>query len=190
MHVSPAKHSYVWLPRKCDYCTDGQTDGQSDPYVSLCFAGDTKTMWDKDFILHMYIPCEKVVAIFLHHVAIKCALATSIVTLTSMTDITIIAAALIAYPIKFPNFPTKLIKYVHNLIEIYIYPTSDKFLYFHWLKLHTWTPSDFLIPGAGFFIPGSGSGLRRRFGGGQSKMADDELVAMDLSWGFSFCTDF
>ena len=44
MHVSPAKHSYAWLPRKCDYRTDGQTDaGQSDPYVPLCFAGDTKT---------------------------------------------------------------------------------------------------------------------------------------------------
>ena len=48
MHVSPAKHSYVWLPRKCDYRTDertdGQTDaGQSDPYVPLCFAGDIKT---------------------------------------------------------------------------------------------------------------------------------------------------
>ena len=51
MHVSPAKHSYAWLPRKSDYQesvttgqTDGQTDaGQSDPYVPLCFAGDTKT---------------------------------------------------------------------------------------------------------------------------------------------------
>ena len=50
MHVSPAKHSYAWLPRKCDYQesvttgrTDRQTDaGQSDPYVPLCFAGDTK----------------------------------------------------------------------------------------------------------------------------------------------------
>ena len=47
MHVSPPKHSYVWLPRKCDYRTDTQTDGrtdarQSDPYVLLCFAGDTK----------------------------------------------------------------------------------------------------------------------------------------------------
>ena len=66
MHVFPAKHSYVWLPRKCDfrtdrrrtkwslcaamlrsrhkcdYRTDTQTDAaQSDPYVSLCFAGDT-----------------------------------------------------------------------------------------------------------------------------------------------------
>ena len=37
MHVSPAKHSYASV-------TDGQTDdGQSDPYMSLCFAGDTKT---------------------------------------------------------------------------------------------------------------------------------------------------
>ena len=48
MHVSPAKHSYAWLSRKCDYRTDRrthtQTDaGQSDPYVPLCFAGDTKT---------------------------------------------------------------------------------------------------------------------------------------------------
>ena len=44
MHVSPAKHSYAWLPRKCDYRTDShtQTDArQSDPYVPLCFAGDT-----------------------------------------------------------------------------------------------------------------------------------------------------
>ena len=46
MHVSPAKHSYARLPRKCDYRTQrqmqGQTDdGQSDPYVPLCFKGDT-----------------------------------------------------------------------------------------------------------------------------------------------------
>ena len=47
MHVSPAKHSYMYarLPRKCDYRTDRRTDaGQSDPYVPLCFAGDTKTI--------------------------------------------------------------------------------------------------------------------------------------------------
>ena len=48
MHVSPAKHSYAWLSRKCDYRTDRQTHtqtdaGQSDPYVPLCFAGDTKS---------------------------------------------------------------------------------------------------------------------------------------------------
>ena len=45
MHVSPAKHSYASVTdRQTDGRTDGQTDdGQSDPYVSLCFAGDTKT---------------------------------------------------------------------------------------------------------------------------------------------------
>ena len=46
MHVSPAKHSHAWLPRKCDYWTDGRTDaGQSDPYVPLCFAGDTTKLF-------------------------------------------------------------------------------------------------------------------------------------------------
>ena len=30
MHVSPVKHSYVWLPRKCYYLTDTWTDGQTD----------------------------------------------------------------------------------------------------------------------------------------------------------------
>ena len=45
MHVLPVKHSFG----KCDkvWQTDGQTDGQSDPYVSLCFAGDTKTTISK-----------------------------------------------------------------------------------------------------------------------------------------------
>ena len=43
MHVSPAKHRYAWLPRKCDYLTDRHTDpNQSDPHVPLCFVGDTK----------------------------------------------------------------------------------------------------------------------------------------------------
>ena len=42
MHVSPVKHSYSWLPRKCNFWTDKQTDaGQSDSYVPLFFAGDT-----------------------------------------------------------------------------------------------------------------------------------------------------
>ena len=41
MHVSPAKHSYGSV-------TDGQTDdGQSDPYVSPCFAGDTNGQTDE-----------------------------------------------------------------------------------------------------------------------------------------------
>ena len=42
--MSPAKHSY-WrvTDGQTDRQTEGQTDdGQSDPYVSLCFAGDTK----------------------------------------------------------------------------------------------------------------------------------------------------
>ena len=30
MHVSPAKHSYAWLPRKCDYRTERHTDGRTD----------------------------------------------------------------------------------------------------------------------------------------------------------------
>ena len=48
MHVSPAKHSSGGVTDgRTDRQTDGQTDrrtddGQSDPYVSLCFAGDTK----------------------------------------------------------------------------------------------------------------------------------------------------
>ena len=48
MHVSPAKHSYASVTDgqtdgRTDGLTDGQTDdGQSDSYVSLCFAGDTK----------------------------------------------------------------------------------------------------------------------------------------------------
>ena len=53
MHVSPAKHSFgkcdrkVWqtdrqTDRRTDRQTDRQTDdGQSDPYLSLCFTGDT-----------------------------------------------------------------------------------------------------------------------------------------------------
>ena len=30
MHVLPVKHSYAWLPRKCDYRKDTQTDRQTD----------------------------------------------------------------------------------------------------------------------------------------------------------------
>ena len=41
MHASPAKHSSAWLPRKCDYRTYRQTDGQTDRRQtkwSLCAA--------------------------------------------------------------------------------------------------------------------------------------------------------
>ena len=37
MHVSPAKHSYAWLPRKCDYRTDRRTDRRQTKW-SLCAA--------------------------------------------------------------------------------------------------------------------------------------------------------
>ena len=50
--MSPAKHSSASVTdgrtdRRMDRPTDGRTDrqtddGQSDPYVSPCFAGDTK----------------------------------------------------------------------------------------------------------------------------------------------------
>ena len=37
MHVSPEKHSYAWLPRKCDYRTDRRTDRQTpDKVISMC----------------------------------------------------------------------------------------------------------------------------------------------------------
>ena len=45
MHVLPAKHSYMrdYPESVTTGQTDGQTDdGQSDPYVLLCFAGNTK----------------------------------------------------------------------------------------------------------------------------------------------------
>ena len=38
------KHRYVWLPRKCNYRTDGQTDRRRTKWslCLLCFSGDTK----------------------------------------------------------------------------------------------------------------------------------------------------
>ena len=59
MHVSPAKHSYTWLPWNHDNRTERRTDrrqtdaGQSYPYVPLCFAGDTKSsqsQWKSNYI--------------------------------------------------------------------------------------------------------------------------------------------
>ena len=45
--MSPAKHSYGSVTdERTDRQTDRQTDdGQSDPYVSLCFAGNTKNIF-------------------------------------------------------------------------------------------------------------------------------------------------
>ena len=44
MHVLPAKHSYCETTKKSVTTgqTDRQTPEQSDPYVLLCFAGNTK----------------------------------------------------------------------------------------------------------------------------------------------------
>ena len=37
MHVSPSKHSYAGLPRKCDYWTDSQMDRQTpDKEIPMC----------------------------------------------------------------------------------------------------------------------------------------------------------
>ena len=43
MHVSLRNIALESVTEKCDRRTDRQTDdGQSDPYVLLCFAGNTK----------------------------------------------------------------------------------------------------------------------------------------------------
>ena len=40
MHVSPVKHSYAWLPRKCNYRTDRQKDRLIDGRTDRC-----RTKW-------------------------------------------------------------------------------------------------------------------------------------------------
>ena len=52
-HVSPAKHSFGKCDRQTEGWTDRQTDGQSDPYVSLCFAGDTKIRMAFACLMHI-----------------------------------------------------------------------------------------------------------------------------------------
>ena len=52
MHVSPAKHSYAWLPRKCDYRTDTRTDRRQTKW-SLCAAMLCRR--HKKFISHLEI---------------------------------------------------------------------------------------------------------------------------------------
>ena len=42
------------VTEKCDRRTDRQTDGQSDPYVSLCFAGDTKMVFISEIPFSTY----------------------------------------------------------------------------------------------------------------------------------------
>ena len=65
MDMSPAKHSFVWPPRKCDYRTDTQTDGQTDirrTKWSLCAAmlrrqHKNDTFCDITLFANIYLPC-------------------------------------------------------------------------------------------------------------------------------------
>ena len=71
--MSPAKHSYASVTdRRTDRRTDRQTDdGQSDPYVSLCFAGDTISILcvKKDNSKESYCkPVNKPLVNFVYHV--------------------------------------------------------------------------------------------------------------------------
>ena len=51
MHVSPAKQSYMWLPRKCDYRTDAQTDRQKpDKVFPMCSYASQATQKVAPFI--------------------------------------------------------------------------------------------------------------------------------------------
>ena len=54
--VSPAKHSYAWLPRKCDYWTDAWTDRQTDrrrTKWSLCAAMLRRRQKNENGPLHL-----------------------------------------------------------------------------------------------------------------------------------------
>ena len=64
MHVSPAKHSYAWLPRKCDYRTDTHTDRQTDWQTdrrrtkwSLCAAMLRRRHKNQGVLVKHYAPC-------------------------------------------------------------------------------------------------------------------------------------
>ena len=63
--MSPAKHSSASVT---DGQTDGQIDGrtddgQSDPYVSLCFAGDTKSSMTQYNIHDIHLSLTKASAL-------------------------------------------------------------------------------------------------------------------------------
>ena len=61
MRVSPAKHNYAWLPRKCDYRTDTQTDRQSDTdeqmpdkVIPMCHYASQATQKLDVFVKHRF----------------------------------------------------------------------------------------------------------------------------------------
>ena len=48
MHASPGKHSYAWLPRKCDYRTNRHMDRQTpDKIIPMCPYALQATQLDK-----------------------------------------------------------------------------------------------------------------------------------------------
>ena len=55
IHVLPAKHRYEWLPRKCDYQTDGGETGagQSDPYDTGLCATMLRRRYKNRMIFHL-----------------------------------------------------------------------------------------------------------------------------------------
>ena len=52
MHVSPANHSYVWLPRKCDYRTDTQAPEKVIPMC--CYASQAKELAELTTYITIY----------------------------------------------------------------------------------------------------------------------------------------
>ena len=80
MHVSPAKHSSAWLPRKCDYQTDTLTDRQTDrqmpdKVIPMCrFASQaTQKLWLKSLHIqkiHSSVCPFKVSLLISHHLTI------------------------------------------------------------------------------------------------------------------------
>ena len=77
--------------------------------------------------------------------------------------------------------------FIYSSTHIYHYHASDKIVGI--LLDRSRSPDSMKITVLGVEIR-IGRLIEFEAGGEQSKMADDELVAMNLSWGFSFCTDF
>ena len=64
MHVSPAKHSFAWLQRNCDYRTDTQTHTQRqtpDKVIPMCrYASQATQQWHKNHFFNNthYMSCS------------------------------------------------------------------------------------------------------------------------------------
>ena len=57
MHVSPAKHSYAWLSRKCDYRTDRHTHTHRqtpDKVIPMCRYASQATQQ----VISIYVHCD------------------------------------------------------------------------------------------------------------------------------------